>query len=154
MTDRIPITDFSISETNFSSHHKYFLRGFGGLKLEENDDLISLDIDLFVGKGGLTLINMANLTYLSERIILQKDEIFITGCPLLKTLPNNLIVGQDIYFNNNQHLITIFSEKQFNSLNRCNIDVEKFVRIKTYEEYYSLIEPTLIKNNLMKICNL
>ena len=159
MTERIPISQEDILNNNYSFEEKYIFEDSDedehtlAITHDSNWFTKHFEIDLFI-PNDLYFEDLENLESISENIIVG-EEFFIDECPLLKELPLKTTFEKSINFYNNQHLITIFSEEQFKSLKCIKIWSEDFkpIQIKTYEEYYSLIEPTLIKNNLMKICN-
>ena len=159
MTERIPITKDKIRYGHFYKDKKYVLKD--DLYIYVNSPIIySFDIDLLV-EGSLDLENLFDLKSISENVTIGSSENFhidISFCPKLKTLPTNLIAGRKLYLSHNQHLITILSKEQVLSLKELIVS-EKYYwsecrKITSYEEYYSLIKDTLIKNNLLKVCAL
>lgn len=114
------------------------------------------DIDILI-QDELDFCGLPDLEFISEKTIVESKCIGISKCPLLKTLPLKLTNGLHLKFNHEQHLITILSEEQFNVLKSLTIywnfgQASGKKEICSYEEYYSLIEPTIIKNNLSKVC--
>ena len=153
MTDRTHITTARVLSGSYCFTQKFVLHEHEFcIRLMSNYLTKRLDIDLLIPKD-LFLEDVFLIESISERVFVGGD-IFIDNCPRLKELPLKMIIGKTVIFYSNQHLITIFSEEQFKSLKHLYIWFEFFERkeIKTYEEYYSLIEPTLNKNNLMKVC--
>ena len=161
---RISISTVDIINGNFKKDKKYFLKyevQQNKTKLSRNEtynlriayqDIKSLDINLHVRSS----IFLSALPFFKNIFgnISFKENLVIQECPLLKTLDCNIASGKSLYFRRNQHLTTILSEKQFDSFEDIYIFLDRDYKIKTYEEYYSLIEPTLIKNKLLNICNL
>lgn len=109
------------------------------------DKLSVLDMDIVL-TNDLTIFNLPYLHYISEKVVVE-GYYYIEKCPLLKTL--NFKKGSAIYFDRKQHLITILSKEQFSSLRALWVEGK---RIFSYEEYYSLVKDSAVKENLLKIC--
>ena len=152
------ISEQDICNGDYSLKKKYYTNSISLLE----EDLHSLDIDLFIN-GSFSMNNLPNLNYISEKVSIEKDcYIKIRNCPNLKTLPKSLTSSRrNIYFYGDQHLITILSKEQVNSL-LINIENTKmgvfypdgFIQINSYEEYHAFVIRTLEKNKLLNICNL
>ena len=153
MTDRFPITRADVLAGKFEKYRKYnLIESFHTNNFTIDYEIIScLDINLIINEN-LNLHDLPFLSYISERVSVKKNNyIQIYDCPKLKTLPSNLLVNNGLYFHGYQHLITILSEEQFDSLRLFAYSGQT---ISSYKEYYSLIEPTLYKNNLLNVCSL
>lgn len=157
MTKRTPITKDKIRYGHFCKDKKYILKE--DLYIYVNSPTIhSLEINLLI-EGSLDLENLFDLKSISENVTIGSSENFhidISFCPKLKTLPSKLIAGRKLYLSHNQYLTTILSKEQFLSLKELLIS-EKYYwseckKITSYEEYFSLIEPTLQKETLLNIC--
>ena len=143
---RIPISNDDILKGNFDKDKEYVtVRSFS----LSHSHIQSIDINLLIN-GIFSIYNFENLDYICENISLYGDgyvEIF--NCPKLKTLPSKLIFGKTLFLSDNQHLTTILSEKQFDSLQSFE---NYHGKVKSYKEYYSFIKPTLEKQELLKVC--
>ena len=159
MKKRIPISIGEILKNEYARSFNYqLIRNFtnnNSLILSDNicrgynNRLDYFDINLLI-KDSMTLIDLKHLKTISENIIVG-GYVAISNCPLLKTIPLKFTKGLEIFFTQDQHLITILSEEQFKSLKGLSIN-DNF--IKTYKEYYSFIKPTLEKEQLLKVCTL
>lgn len=142
MRARTHLIEYDIISGNFDKDKKYFA---SSLHFSKDYDIFSLDIDIII-KSSLTIYYLRKLSHISEKVIVQ-GSYKIQNCPLLKTF--NFRKGSNIEFYNDQHLTTILSEEQFLSTRSLWVNYEI---VTSYKEYYSLIEPILQKNNLMRIC--
>ena len=157
--NRYPITTEHIIKNNFDKDKSYYIYHSmtQDLRLDSFNKINHLDIDLLV-KGDLILINQTYLKTISKSIIILGDDITIKECHLLKSIPIEITSNKIIYFNNSQLYTTILSKEQFLSIKQFFVtgysyEGEYFKQeISSYEEYSSLIENTLQKNNLLKIC--
>lgn len=156
--NRYPITREHIIKNNFDKDKSYYIYHSmtQDLKLDSFNNINSLEINLLV-KGDLILINQTYLKTISKNIIILGDYITVKECPLLKSIPIEITSNKIIYFNKTQLHTTIFSKEQFLSIKQFFVtgySLKEYYsqEISSYQEYYSLIENTLEKNNLLKIC--
>ena len=160
---RIPLYKDDFLKGKFSLNKKYVLKN----KLFKNESCLeNLSLDskfTFLDKfskinilcGSITLLNVVSLKIISENIDNVGDIVFIRKCPLLKTIPLKITFGKDIVFCEDQFLTTIFSQEQFQSLKSLSIQTSCDLKtIHSYQEYSSLTENTLNKNELLKVCTL
>ena len=153
---RTNITRNCILRNNFDKDKEYILKDRLDLSLTSILYFESLEINLLV-RYCMILKTLPHLKTISKNIIVG-GEIRIKECPLLKSIPIEVTSNKIVRFAEGQHLTTLFSEEQFLSLkgfylsNDLTYSIKWDSEITSYEEYFSLIEPTLIKNNLLNIC--
>lgn len=153
--NRYPITREHIIKNNFDKDKSYYIYHSmtQDLKLDSFNNINSLEINLLV--KGLHIVTY--LKTISKNIIILGDYITVKECPLLKSIPIEITSNKIIYFNKTQLHTTIFSKEQFLSIKQFFVtgySLKEYYsqEISSYQEYYSLIENTLEKNNLLKIC--